>query len=113
MHALLLAARLWFEKSAAERNERIRARMIEAVPALRSERGIARTAMRIYRSLPGLNCVFVGMRSVSYVDDALSSGPAISPSEAWSAIETAEEAIREHLVVTQSAGAPNLPERQI
>jgi hypothetical protein len=113
MQALLLAARLWFEKSAAERNERIRARMVEAVPALRTERGIARAAMRIYRSLPGLNCVFVGMRSPLYVDDALGAGATISPSEAWQAIETAEEAIREHLVAIQSAGAANRSERQL
>jgi hypothetical protein len=106
MEALLLAVRLWFEKAAAERNERIRARMIESVPALRTERGLARTAMRIYRSLPGLNCVFVGMRSPPYVDEALDTGAALLPSDAFSAIEAAEHAIRDHLATTRPLGQP-------
>jgi hypothetical protein len=101
MEALLLAVKLWFEKAAAERNERIRARMIEAVSALRTERGLARAAMRIYRSLVGLNCVFVGMRSPLYVDEALDTGAALPLSDALSAIEAAEQAIRDHLVTTR------------
>src|SRR5690606_33202390 len=68
MDALLLAVGMWFEKRAAERNERIRSKIVEAAPALRMDRSLAKTAIRIYRSIRGLNCVFVGMRSPHHVE---------------------------------------------
>ena len=72
MNALLLSVRLWCEKAAAERNERLRARMIEASPTLArkrlaEDRDLALLAMRIYRSVPGLDFVLAGMRSSKYV----------------------------------------------
>jgi hypothetical protein len=79
MDALLLAVRLWCEKNAAERNERIRARIVEAVPYLQEkrrleDRNLAVLALRIYRSIPGLDFILVGMRIPKYVQ-ALASKP--------------------------------------
>lgn len=72
MDALLLAVRLWCEKHAAERNERLRAKIIEASPTLgrkrlAEDRDLALLALRIYRSIPGLDYVLLGMRSPPYV----------------------------------------------
>lgn len=72
MEALLLSVRLWLEKAAAERNERLRCRIVEAVPALGrrrlpTDRDLALLALRIYRSVPGLGAILVGMRSPRYV----------------------------------------------
>jgi hypothetical protein len=72
MNALVLAVKLWLEKSAAERNERLRCRIVEALPTLArtrlpSDRDLALLALRIYRSIPGLRYVLIGMRSPRYV----------------------------------------------
>lgn len=72
MKALTLAVRLFSEKTAAERNERLRCRVVEASPTLSrkrraEDRDLALIAFRIYRSIPDLSYVLVGMRSPKYV----------------------------------------------
>jgi hypothetical protein len=72
MDALLLAVKLWCEKSAAEKNERLRAKIVEAAPTLGrnrrpEDRDLALVALRIYRSVPGLDYILLGMRSPKYV----------------------------------------------
>lgn len=72
MAALTLSVKLWCEKAAAERGERLRAKLVEAAPTLArhrrpEDRDPGLLALRIYRSIPGLDYVLVGMRSPNYV----------------------------------------------
>lgn len=72
MAALTLSVRLWCEKAAAERGERLRAKLVEAAPTLArhrfaEDRDLGLLALRIYRSIPGLDYVLVGMRTPHYV----------------------------------------------
>lgn len=76
MEALLLSVQLWCEKNAAERNERIRAKIVSAVPALRLGRfgpppTLVENAFQMYRSVPGLDVILVGMRNSAYVTEAV------------------------------------------
>jgi hypothetical protein len=103
MEALLLSVQLWLEKAAAERNERLRCRIVEAVPTLArrrlpTDRDLALLALRIYRSVPGLGAILVGMRAPRYVAalTAAESGfadddrvPASELDGAWSAAHAA------------------------
>lgn len=99
MDALLLSVRLWCEKAAAERNERLRAALVQAVPSLAGERktgdrDLARIALRIYRSIPELSYVLVGLRSPQYVHVA-DVAESLTSEEIQAAFETAHEALHE------------------
>ncbi len=63
MEALLLSVQLWCEKFGAERNERIRSRLVEVAPTLRAVRDLPELLFHIYRSVPGLDSVLTGTRS--------------------------------------------------
>lgn len=63
MEALLLSVQLWCEKFGAERNERIRSRLVEIAPTLRSVRDLPELLFHLYRSVPGLNSVLAGTRT--------------------------------------------------
>jgi hypothetical protein len=72
MNALILSVKLWCEKSAAEKNERLRCEIVEAAPTLGKkrrpeERDLTVMTFRIFRSILGLDYVLVGMRSPRYV----------------------------------------------
>ncbi len=87
MNALVLSVKLWCEKIAAERNERLRAKIVEAAPSLArkrlaEDRDLALLALRIYRSIPGLDHVLVGMRAPRYVESLLSAQKNFSEDQA-------------------------------
>jgi len=97
MSALVMAVRLWLEKSAAERNERLRCRIVEAAPTFarrrhEMDRDLALLALRTYRSVPGLDHVLFGMRSPRYVA-ALAAAQARFADEAPLASEELENVL--------------------
>lgn len=107
MEALLLAVQLWCEKRAAERNERIRNRIATSSPAIRgASRNLAELALSVYRSMPGLTTVLIGMRSEDYVKSVLhafNSDRPLLPTEAVSlALSEAHSAIHEALSETRN-----------
>lgn len=77
----------FFESKMAESSEAIEDALVKRCPALKATPTLSRKAIRVYRSLPGLHCVLVGMRSPAYVKDALAMDPALSPEEAMAALE--------------------------
>lgn len=98
MEAVLLAIQLWCEKRAAERNERIRHRIATSSPELRgASRNLAALALSIYRSMPGLTTVLVGMRSEEYVNSVVKtfhpSQPLLSPEAVQMALDAAHAEI--------------------
>lgn len=82
------------ENEAAMHSRRIAARLDQAAPLLKSSRTLSQKALRIYRSLPGIQCVLVGMRRPEYVRDALTVSPPLPPEQALDALEALEEMIR-------------------
>jgi hypothetical protein len=87
MNALILSVKLWCEKIAAERNERLRAKIVEASSSLgrkrlAEDRDLALLSLRIYRSIPGLDHVLVGMRSPRYVGSLLTAQKNFSADQA-------------------------------
>lgn len=98
LDAALLAITHWMENAAAERNERLRVSLIEAVPKLRSNRTLSSLALSIYHALPGLDCVLVGMRTKDYVKDSLSSldTAEISREDAFLSLDRAEGFLEEY-----------------
>ena len=101
MEALLLSVKLFCEKNAAERNERLRAKIVEAAPTLgRKRRATDRDpgllALRIYRSIPELDYVLIGMRSPKYVRQTIDSVRAAPAGEHLPAEEIYEALIAAH-----------------
>lgn len=97
MDACLLAISAWLENAAAMRSERLKARLTQAVPALRSAQTLSQAAIRIYRSIPGLNYVLVGMRTPEYVRDAVQADrePPLTAEDAFLALDAAAEFLTE------------------
>lgn len=98
MEATLLAISAWLENEAAMRSERLKAQLTEAVPALRGMTTLSGVALRIYRSIPGLSYVLLGMRKNTYVDDAmiaLGLKP-LTAEEAFSALDSAAAFLEEY-----------------
>lgn len=65
--------------------------LARACPGLRTQEKLSQKALRVYRSLPGVSCTLVGMRSPQYVRDVMKpkkTFPALSPIEAIQALET-------------------------
>lgn len=98
MEAALLAITHWMENAAAERNERLRVRLIEKATPLRSNRSLSSLALSVYRATPGLDSVLVGMRSARYVEDAFSAlkAPPISAELAHVVLDTALDFLEEY-----------------
>ncbi len=97
MDALMTAITLWSEKRAAERNERIRNEIASSSDEMRgASRNLAEVALSVYRSMPGLTTVLIGMRTEPYVQSVMkvfkSERPLLS-----------NEAISEALQATHSA----------
>jgi hypothetical protein len=59
----------------------------QAVPALKSSPTLSSKVIRVYRSLPGLNSVLVGMRTQRYVRDVMNLEPLLTPEQAFEALE--------------------------
>ncbi|MBC7387338.1 MAG: hypothetical protein H7301_14395 [Cryobacterium sp.] len=117
MEALLLAIQLWCEKKGAERNERIRAKIVSAAPASRGSANgkpwsLAETAFHLYRSVPHLDCVLVGMRSPKYVEMALGifslGEKPLDPDVLGRAFEAAHSAIHASLEIAENPSHPEM-----
>ena len=68
------------EEQASIRSKRIANRLEKICPELAHSKTLSQKVIRLYRSLPGVGCVLVGMRTPAYVDDVLELEPKI-PSE--------------------------------
>lgn len=106
MGALLLSIQLWCEKRAAERNERIRSRIATSSPAIQGvSRNLAELALAVYRSMPGLTTVLIGMRSEEYVNSVMkafrSERPLFSVEDISLALGAAHSTIHEALSETR------------
>lgn len=79
------------ERVASLRSHAISHSLTKNCPALETSHTLSQKALRTLISLPGVHCVLVGMRKNSYVDDVLSSGPRLTPEEAFLTLESVEE----------------------
>lgn len=108
MKALLLSVQLWCEKTAAERNERLRARLVEASPTLgrkrhAEDRDLALLSLRIYRSIPGLTSILIGMRSPLHVQSITQSYARLAAEPPLEEKETEAVLIAAHSEVTKGS----------
>lgn len=62
-----------YENTAQERSKRISAQLDRLAPALAESQTLSQKAVRLLRSVEGVDCVLVGMRKVDYVEDVLSA----------------------------------------
>lgn len=80
------------EVQASEVTDRIRGILLESVPGLATSATLSRKALRVYRSVPGLHCTLLGMRTPAYVADGLGGKEAdLSPKEALRALQATVE----------------------
>jgi hypothetical protein len=84
---LFSAFTAFLEYQAAERSDQISAILVKASADLKTSPTLSRKVIRVYRSIPGLNCVLLGMRTPAYVRDGLSPAPLLAPEEAKGVIE--------------------------
>jgi len=88
VNVLLAAITAWLTNAGAERNERLRACLVEAAPALRPIKNLAQCAYTIYRALPEIDVILFGMRSERYVQSLTNLElPHLTPEEARAALE--------------------------
>ncbi|MBC7693740.1 MAG: aldo/keto reductase [Methylotenera sp.] len=83
---LFLAFTAFLESQAAMRSQQTKADLDQVVPALKTSPTLTQKAVRIYRSIPGIHCVLVGMRQVAYVKNILDLQPALDPQDALDAL---------------------------
>jgi aryl-alcohol dehydrogenase-like predicted oxidoreductase len=69
--------------------------MDDTVPALKTSRTLSQKVIRVYQSLPGVDCVLVGMRKEEYVADCLALQPALKAEQALSVLEAVQRDIEE------------------
>lgn len=70
---LLDAIDLYFENQAQQRSQKLAAFLEEAEPLLTGSPTLSQKALRVVSSLPGVDCVLLGMRRVPYVEDAFAA----------------------------------------
>ncbi len=93
----LLTSRLFAAVSALlSRQDRVfqqglRNELVKAAQALAGSPTLSRRALRIYESIPGIDCVLVGMRDPDYVRDVLGTEPPIAVEPAIDALESVQE----------------------
>jgi aryl-alcohol dehydrogenase-like predicted oxidoreductase len=68
---LLIAFTAYVENQAAFRSDKIAAFLDHAVPPIQTSKTLSRKAVRLYRSIPGVDCVLVGIRKPEYVQEML------------------------------------------
>lgn len=61
----------YLESQASVKSDQIAGQLDHLSPALQSSKTLSQKAIRLYRSLPGVDCILVGMRQTQYVRDAL------------------------------------------
>ncbi len=92
----------FLEEDAAVRARRVAAALDQGCPPLRSTPPLSQKVLRLYRSIPGLDCILLGMRRPEYASDALAAmkvmsiaAEKLSPELAVDGIELAYERIAE------------------
>lgn len=68
-------------------SERLKRALDAETPRLSELKTLSQRALSIEASVPGVDCVLVGMRNTEYVDDVLGSNPALTPDEAFAALD--------------------------
>lgn len=77
----------YFEWREAQNSRQLAGALLEKAPELASSPTLSQKAVRVYRSVPGVNCVLVGMRKPRYVREMLKLEPEISADSALQAIK--------------------------
>ena len=88
-NALFESFTAFLEAKAAVESQILKANLNQAVPALKSSKTLSQKAVRIYRSIPGIDCILVGMRKSAYVKDILKLQPVLNSDEAFEALSAA------------------------
>lgn len=88
--ALFDAVTVYLESQASVESDRIAVILDQVCGELASTPTLSRKALRLYRSLPGLDCILVGMRQTQYVRDAMALG---APPEAQLSPESARRCL--------------------
>jgi len=77
---------VYLESQASAKSDPIAAILDHLSPELRTSSTLSQKAIRLYRSIPGLDCILLGMRQTQYVRDATDLQPPISPEVARCAL---------------------------
>ncbi|MDR3608356.1 MAG: aldo/keto reductase [Oligoflexia bacterium] len=88
---LFTAITAYLENQASFRSDRIAALLDHAYPPIQTSQTLSRKVIRLYRSIPGIDCILVGMRRPEYVKDVLALEPPIPESAARKAWMIAAE----------------------
>jgi aryl-alcohol dehydrogenase-like predicted oxidoreductase len=93
MQAALLSITYWLENEASMRSERLKVKLNQAVPKLKTSPTLSSAVLRIYHSIEGVDCVLVGMRKETYVEDVLraQADAILTAEECADALEVASE----------------------
>jgi aryl-alcohol dehydrogenase-like predicted oxidoreductase len=86
---LFTAFTAYFENQAAFRSDKIAAHLDHSIPPIQASKTLSRKVTRLYRSIPGVDCVLVGMRRPEYVQDMLQLDPPFSEAvarQSWLAL---------------------------
>jgi aryl-alcohol dehydrogenase-like predicted oxidoreductase len=79
----------YLENQAAFRSDKIAAALDHSIQAIQGSPSLSRKVIRLYRSIPGISCVLVGMRRPEYVRDILTIEPPLPEAAvraAWLAV---------------------------
>lgn len=79
------------ENQMHEDSERLKNILDGQCRSLSDLKTLSQRALSIEASVPGIDCVLVGMRKTTYVDDVLGSNPALNPDEAFAALDAVPE----------------------
>lgn len=79
---LFSAMTAFLEAQASIQSRDLSIRLIKACPALKDSSTLSQRVIRLYRSIPGVSSVLVGMRRPEYVRDILQLRPKITSDEA-------------------------------
>jgi aryl-alcohol dehydrogenase-like predicted oxidoreductase len=98
---LFEAVTRYLENQASAQSDRIAGMLDHLSPELRNSATLSQKVIRLYRSIPGIDCVLLGMRQTHYVEDAM-------PSVEGAALETALSAEAAHHALLEIGRAENL-----
>ena len=90
MHVFFEALTWYLESQAAAESRAITLALTKAAPELKTSPTLSQKAIRVVRSIPGVDCVLVGMRQPTYVKDALQVEQRLSPEKAFASLRAAK-----------------------
>ena len=76
----------YLEHQASVKSDHIAGQLDHLSPALHESPTLSQKAIRLYRSIPGIDCILVGMRQTGYVRDVLQLKPPVSHESARRAL---------------------------